>query len=52
MGQVFAVGLGCYGVIQRQPLVMLVAFFIFLGAGSEASAVATRLAGRGSRCPR
>ncbi len=47
IGQVFAVGLGVLGFVQSQPLWMLVAFFIFLGAGSEASAVATRLAGRG-----
>jgi Zn-dependent protease len=47
IGQLFAVGLGIWGVTQQAPLIMLVAFFIFLGAGSEASAVATRLAGRG-----
>jgi len=47
VGQLFAVGLGIYGVMEQAPLVMLVAFFIFLGAGSETSAVATRLAGRG-----
>ena len=47
LGQVFAVVLGIWGVLQHEPLIMLVAFFIFLGAGSEASAVATRIAGRG-----
>jgi stage IV sporulation protein FB len=47
IGQLFAVALGIWGVMQQAPLVMLVAFFIFLGAGSEASAVATRMAGRG-----
>jgi Zn-dependent protease len=47
IGQLFAVGLGIWGVTQQAPLIMLVAFFIFLGAGSEATAVATRLAGRG-----
>jgi stage IV sporulation protein FB len=47
VGQLFAVGLGIYGVMQQAPLVMLVAFFIFLGAGSETAAVATRVAGRG-----
>jgi Zn-dependent protease len=47
VGQAFAVGLGILGVAMQAPLTMLVAFFIFLGAGSEASAVATRVAGRG-----
>ncbi len=47
VGQLFAVGLGILGVALNAPLTMLVAFFIFLGAGSEASAVATRMAGRG-----
>jgi stage IV sporulation protein FB len=47
IGQLFAVVFGVWGVMQQDPWIMLVAFFIFLGAGSEASAVATRLAGRG-----
>jgi Zn-dependent protease/predicted transcriptional regulator len=47
IGQAFAVVLGIWGVTSQRPLVMLVAFFIFLGAGSEANAVATRMAGRG-----
>jgi stage IV sporulation protein FB len=47
IGQFFALALGVYGFLQSQPLMMLVAFFIFLGAGSEASAVATRIAGQG-----
>ena len=47
VGQLFAVGLGILGVIVHAPLTMLVAFFIFLGAGTEASAVAARMAGRG-----
>jgi Zn-dependent protease len=48
LGQAFAVALGIWAVLGHGgPLIMLVAFFIFLGAGSEASAVATRLAGRG-----
>jgi stage IV sporulation protein FB len=47
IGQFFALALGVYGFLQSQPLMMLVAFFIFLGAGSEASAVATRVAGQG-----
>ena len=47
IGQTLALVFGVYGFMQSQPLMMLVAFFIFLGAGSEASAVATRLAGQG-----
>ncbi|HUR94909.1 MAG TPA: site-2 protease family protein [Gemmatimonadales bacterium] len=49
VGQIFAVALGILGVVADAPLTMLVAFFIFLGAGSEASAVATRVAGQGLR---
>jgi Zn-dependent protease len=47
VGQLFAVALGIVGFLLPEPLILLVAFFIFLGAGSEASAVATRLAGQG-----
>ena len=47
VGQLFAVALGILGVMLNMPLTMLVAFFIFLGAGSEAAAVATRVAGQG-----
>jgi Zn-dependent protease/predicted transcriptional regulator len=47
IGQLFALALGVIGFLQSQPLMLLVAFFIFLGAGTEASAVATRLAGQG-----
>jgi Zn-dependent protease len=47
VGQLFAVALGITGVVWNLPLTMLVAFFIFLGAGTEASAVATRMAGQG-----
>ena len=47
VGQVFALVLGVLGVVLSAPLTLLVAFFIFLGAGAEASAVATRAAGHG-----
>jgi Zn-dependent protease len=49
IGQLFAVLMGVYGLTQEQPMLLLVAVFIFLGAGSEASAVATRVAGQGLR---
>ena len=47
VGQLFALVLGAAGVVLSAPLTMLVAFFIFLGAGAESSAVAMRMAGRG-----
>ncbi len=47
VGQLFAVALGLVGLALSAPLWMLVAFFIFLGAGAETSAVTTRIAGRG-----
>ena len=47
IGQLFAVGLGVWALMHNESMIVLVAFFIFLGAGSEASAMATRIAGRG-----
>jgi Zn-dependent protease len=47
VGQLFAVVLGILGLKVDAPLTMLVAFFIFVAAGTEASAVATRVAGKG-----
>jgi Zn-dependent protease len=47
IGQLFAVGLGIWALTHNESMIVLVAFFIFLGAGSEASAVASRIAGRG-----
>lgn len=47
IGQVFAVGLGLYALTNQQPILALIAFFVFLGAGAEASAVETKAAGRG-----
>jgi Zn-dependent protease/predicted transcriptional regulator len=47
VGQLFAVVLGIFGLKVDAPLTMLVAFFIFVAAGTEASAVATRVAGKG-----
>lgn len=47
IGQMLAFGMGFYALSQGQLLLVLIAFFIFLGASSEATAVATRMAGRG-----
>ncbi|MBA3554176.1 MAG: site-2 protease family protein [Gemmatimonadales bacterium] len=49
LGQVLAVAGGFYGLTSGRPLLALIALFVFLGAGSEASAVETRAAGEGLR---
>src|SRR5918995_5339956 len=47
LGQSLAVLGGLYGLTRSEPLLVLVAFFVFLGANAEASAVETRAAGQG-----
>src|SRR3954449_2962726 len=47
LGQSLAVVGGLYGVTKQEPILILVAFFVFIGANAEAAAVETRLAGRG-----
>jgi Zn-dependent protease/predicted transcriptional regulator len=47
LGQTLAVVGGLYGLTRSEPLLVLVAFFVFLGANAEAAAVETRLAGQG-----
>jgi stage IV sporulation protein FB len=47
LGQLLAIAGGVYGFIANEPFLILIAFFVFLGANAEASAVETRLAGRG-----
>jgi len=47
IGQAAAIGMGLYGFAAGLPMLMLVAVFVFLGAGAETSAVETRLAGEG-----
>lgn len=47
LGQMLAVAGGLYGITKPAPLLVLVAFFVFLGASAEASAVETRAAGEG-----
>ncbi|HEX6105454.1 MAG TPA: site-2 protease family protein [Gemmatimonadales bacterium] len=49
LGQALATVGGLYGLTTGRPLLALVAFFVFLGAGAEASAVETRAAGEGLR---
>jgi stage IV sporulation protein FB len=47
IGQVAALAMGIYGFVVGAPMLMLVALFVFLGAGAETSAVETRAAGEG-----
>ncbi|HEU5305607.1 MAG TPA: site-2 protease family protein [Gemmatimonadales bacterium] len=47
LGQAFATLGGLYGLTAGNPILILVAFFVFLGAGAEAAAVETRAAGEG-----
>jgi Zn-dependent protease len=47
LGQTFAIIGGLYGITKPEPLLVLIAFFVFLGANAEAAAVETRLAGQG-----
>lgn len=49
VGQLLAVGMGMVGLSVHNPILILIAFFVFLGAGAEASAVETRMAGEGLR---
>jgi Zn-dependent protease/predicted transcriptional regulator len=46
-GQASAVVAGLYALSTGQPLLALVSLFVFLGAGAEAAAVETRVAGQG-----
>ena len=47
LGQMLAVVGGLYGITRPEPILALVAFFVFLGANAEAAAVETRAAGEG-----
>lgn len=47
VGQLLAFVIGFFAIMSGAILLLLIAFFIFIGAGGEASAVATRIAGRG-----
>jgi len=48
-GQVLAILLGAAGFLAPAPMLVFIAAFLFLGAGSEASQVAIREASRGLR---
>ena len=47
VGQILAFGLGFAALMTGNMLLLLIAFFVFLGAGAEAAAVETRAAGLG-----
>ncbi len=47
VGQYLAIAAGIYGLIGQDLLLVLIAVFVYLGAGAEASAVETRAAGQG-----
>jgi Zn-dependent protease/CBS domain-containing protein len=49
IGQLVAVAMGIAGLVMSppNPILLLIAFFVFLGAGAELAAVQTRVEGRG-----
>ena len=47
LGQMLAVAGGLYGLTASAPILVLIAFFVFIGASAEAQAVETRVAGEG-----
>jgi stage IV sporulation protein FB len=47
LGQALAVMGGLYGITVGHPILVLVAFFVFLGANAEAAAVEARAVGEG-----
>lgn len=47
LGQILATAGGLYGISAQEPILILVAFFVFLGASAEATAVEARAAGEG-----
>jgi stage IV sporulation protein FB len=49
VGQFLAVLLGLYGLTESAVMLVLIAFFVFIGAGAEVQAVETRAAGLGIR---
>jgi stage IV sporulation protein FB len=49
IGQGLAIPAGVYGLFKPEPMLVLIALFVFLGAATEAAAVETRIAGAGIR---
>jgi stage IV sporulation protein FB len=42
LGQVMALGLGAWGLFSNNPLLIFIAFFVYLGAAQEAALVQMR----------
>ncbi|HEY0866914.1 MAG TPA: site-2 protease family protein, partial [Fimbriimonas sp.] len=49
IGQALAIGIGFYGLFQTNVIWMLIAFFVFLGAGQEVAVTVTRAMMEGHR---
>lgn len=49
VGQFLAFSGGMYGLVTNQFILVLIAFFVFLGAGAEVQAMETKAAGMGIR---
>jgi stage IV sporulation protein FB len=47
VGQGLAMVAGVYGLVRSQPILILIAVFVYFGAAQEAAMVETRAAGRG-----
>ena len=47
VGQALAMVAGVYGLLRSQPILILIAVFVYFGAAQEAAMVETRAAGRG-----
>ncbi len=47
VGQALAVVFGMWALFSGNPILLLIAFFVFLAAGAEATAIETSAAGRG-----
>lgn len=47
VGQVLAMSAGVFGLVNQDFMLVLLAVFVYLGAGAEAQAVETRAAGKG-----
>jgi stage IV sporulation protein FB len=47
VGQALAIGFGIWAVLKGQPILLLIAVFVFMAAGAEAAAIETSTAGKG-----
>ena len=47
VGQIIAMAAGVFGLVNQDFMLLLLALFVFFGAGAEAAAVETRAAGQG-----